>query len=298
MTIIIEKLGKKFNDLNVLKDITLKIEKDQITSIVGSNGSGKTTFLKCIGTLLIPDSGKITYNQKDRKDIRKNISFLSAESNCLYNNLTILQNIRYFLEIKRIKFDKKKLEEINYYLDLFDLTSKKNTVVSKLSTGMKQKVSIIISISQDTEIILLDEPSLGLDFDSLKVLKRILFKLKKEKIIIVTSHDINLIEDISDSIIVLAKGELKYEGAMIDFKKVSPKVKVSITLDLPVSTDLKNKLKIYSNDLEYNGNNINGSLLRECLNEFLEKITSSEYKIINLETNNLFKDNFDKILTS
>ena len=298
MSIIIKNLGKKFNDFEVLKDITLTIEKNQINSIVGLNGSGKTTLLKCIGTLLEFDTGNITYNLKNKRNIRKNISFLSAGTISLYNQLTVCQNIRYFLEIKKVKIDKKKQDEIDYFLDLFNLTSKKNSILSKLSTGMKQKIAIIISITQNTEILLLDEPSLGLDFDSLKIFKEILLNLKKEKIIINTSHDINLIEDISDRLIILSEGALIYEGDINNFKNVSPKISISIILNLPISDNLKTILEVYSNDLNYQNNILNGSILKKDLNDFLEKITSSDYKILNLETNNLFKDNFDKILTS
>ena len=118
-------------------------------------------------------------------------------SKSLYNNLTVWENIRYFLEIKRTNFILKQ-KEVNYYLELFDLINKKKTLVSNLSTGMRQKVSIIIAFVQDSKILLLDEPSLGLDFESVNMLKTALKKMKDEKIIIITSHDISLIEDISD----------------------------------------------------------------------------------------------------
>jgi ABC-2 type transport system ATP-binding protein len=297
VSIFIKNLSKSFGDLPALKDITLTLENSSITSIVGPNGSGKTTLLKCIGTLLTADGGEIEYKGIDKKNIRKNISFVLEGSKSLYNNLTVWENIRYFLEIKRTNFILKQ-KEVNYYLELFDLINKKKTLVSNLSTGMRQKVSIIIALVQDSKILLLDEPSLGLDFESVNMLKTALKKMKDEKIIIITSHDISLIEDISDYIVVLDKGILKYKGEMKEFKSITKNIKISIELDRSPSDDFKIKLMNYSNRLECENNFIKGIVSINTLNDLLEEIALSKYKIKNLETNATFEDNFCSILNS
>jgi len=152
LSIKVINICKQYGNFKALNDISFEIKKNTITSIVGHNGSGKTTLVKCLSTLLIYESGKIDffgeeYSYKNFKHIRKRISLLLDASRNLYFNLTLLQNIKYFLGINKTSF-KQKEDIINHFLERFSLIEHKNKLVSSLSKGMQQKTALIIALTQ------------------------------------------------------------------------------------------------------------------------------------------------------
>lgn len=176
MAIEVNNLNKKFGDFVALNNINLEIKKNTIVSIVGPNGSGKTTLVKCLSTLLLFDDGEIEFlgekfEYNKYKNFRKRISVLLDSSRSLYFNLTVMQNIQYFLEIKGTNFKDKK-DIINYYINEFSLEQHTDKLISSLSRGMQQKTALIIALTQNSDLLILDEPNLGLDLNSLSTLKK------------------------------------------------------------------------------------------------------------------------------
>lgn len=215
MNIICENLNKFYNKKQVLKDVTLNINSTQITSIVGSNGAGKTTLLRCISSLTCINQGEIIMNnedfvyyyskKQDLKIIRSYISALLGGNDILYNNLTIIENIRFFLALKKITFDSIKLE---YYLNLFDISKYRNSLVSSLSKGSRQKILLILNFLSNCKVLVFDEPTIGLDVTSINKFKLELKKIRENKIIIISSHDLNLVSDISDKVLFIDDGNI------------------------------------------------------------------------------------------
>lgn len=150
------------------------------------------------------------YSYKNYNQFRRRISLLLDASRNLYLNLTLQQNIKYFLEIKKTSF-KKKEELVNHYLECFSLVEQRNKLVSSLSKGMQQKTALIIALAQESEFVVLDEPNLGLDLEALSILKDILRKEAIKKTIVLTTQDVKLIEDVSDYLSVLNRGTLVYD---------------------------------------------------------------------------------------
>ena len=211
MNLKVKNIVKDFKDFK-LKNISFIIPDCSITSIIGNNGAGKTTLMKMLSTLSIPNSGEITfndisYNYKNFNRIRNKISVLFDSMGSLYMGLTVLQNIKYFLEISHNKYDEK---EVLKYLDLFSLSSSKNKVISKISKGMKQKVALIIALLRKSELLILDEPYLGLDYESVCLINNILIEQAKEKIIIISAQSLNPIDNPANYILKLSDGELEY----------------------------------------------------------------------------------------
>jgi len=211
MNLKVKNIVKDFKDFK-LKNISFIIPDCSITSIIGNNGAGKTTLMKMLSTLSIPNSGEITfndisYNYKNFNRIRNKISVLFDSMGSLYMGLTVLQNIKYFLEISHNKYDEK---EVLKYLDLFSLSSSKNKVISKISKGMKQKVALIIALLRKSELLILDEPYLGLDYESVCLINNILIEQAKEKIIIISAQSLNPIDNPANYILKLNDGKLEY----------------------------------------------------------------------------------------
>lgn len=211
MNLKVKNIVKDFKDFK-LKNISFIIPDCSITSIIGNNGAGKTTLMKMLSTLSIPNSGEIafndiSYNYKNFNRIRNKISVLFDSMGSLYMGLTVLQNIKYFLEISHNKYDEK---EVLKYLDLFSLSSSKNKVTSKISKGMKQKVALIIALLRKSELLILDEPYLGLDYESVCLINNILIEQAKEKIIIISAQSLNPIDNPANYILKLSDGKLEY----------------------------------------------------------------------------------------
>lgn len=213
MNLELKNLTKKFKDFE-LKNISFVIPSYSITSIIGNNGAGKTTLMKILATLSIPSSGEIIlngikYEYNNFSKIRKNISVLFDSTGSLYMGLTVLQNIKYFLEISNNKYDEK--EALNY-LDKFSLLKYKDKVTSKISKGMKQKVAIIIALLKNSQLLILDEPYLGLDYESICLINSILIEQSKKKIVIISAQTLNPIDNPANYILKINDGELEYFG--------------------------------------------------------------------------------------
>lgn len=199
------------------KNINLKINKGHIVGFLGANGAGKTTLIKTICNLINPTSGEIFIKGKNIKlypeVVHKNVGVVLEGARNLYNFLSIDDNIRYFSYLN--KLDKGYIEKNKtYLLELFELKDKHNEVVNNLSRGMQQKVAIIIAILKDPDILILDEPTLGLDVMSKIKMKKLLKELSRNlnKTLIISSHDMDVIEEVCDRVAFFDKGQLiKYD---------------------------------------------------------------------------------------
>lgn len=191
------------------------MKKGSITAILGYNGSGKTTTIKSICNLIIPEEGEIKLLGESNKKQIKHISALFEGTRNLYWRLTPVENLRYFAGIRGLggAYIEKRIEEL---LELFNLTSKKNEPVNNLSKGMQQKVAIAMTLICDTEIILLDEPTLGLDVESVVQIKELLRHISKEmnKTVFLSTHDLKVVEDVCDDVIILSKGKVVAEDGV------------------------------------------------------------------------------------
>lgn len=202
-------LSKQFGNIKAVDDTSFIVEKGSICGILGPNGSGKTTTIKSICNLVIPDSGEIKIFGNSNKRSLNRISALFEGTRNLYWKLTPRENLRYFCGIRGIG-GKNIEKEINFLLDRFNLTDKKDITVNNLSRGMQQKVAIAMTLIVNTDIILLDEPTLGLDVQSHVDIKNILEEISSElnKTILLSTHDMNLVQSICRDVVVINKGKL------------------------------------------------------------------------------------------
>lgn len=202
---------KNSKKIVALEDITFEIKKGEVVGLLGMNGAGKTTLIKTLCNLIEPDKGEIyinnlTINHKDKRVV-KFISTVMEGNRNIYWKLSIIENVDYFLGIRGLKKNKEKL---NSLLDRFDLYLKRNEQVKNLSRGMQQKVAIIIALMLDTEVLILDEPTLGLDVGANEEIRKLLLNIVKneQKTILISSHDMNLIEKLCTRVIIINNGKI------------------------------------------------------------------------------------------
>lgn len=212
----INNLHKKFGENQVLKGVDLEIEKG-VLAILGPNGSGKTTLNKCILGMVFPDKGDILIdNQNISKqwEYRKQIDYLPQIAN-FPNNITVAELIKMIKDLRNIN-DK----EEKRFIDLFKLSSFLNKKLNNLSGGTKQKVNLLLTFMFDNPILILDEPTTGLDPAALIILKQLIMEAKeKGKTILVTSHIMDFVEEISDEIIFILEGKIYFKGTITKLKE-------------------------------------------------------------------------------
>ncbi|MGI9534697.1 MAG: heme ABC exporter ATP-binding protein CcmA [Thermodesulfobacteriota bacterium] len=212
ISIRVQGLNKSYGFLKVLNNIDLDFYKGEFVTFFGPNGAGKTTLIKILSTLIKPDSGEIKINEfnlkKEVQEIRKVVGLISHE-NFLYHNLTVKENMKFFGELYGIS---NLSEIITSNLKKLDIYSKKDELVRNLSNGMKQRVSIARAILHGPEILLFDEPFVGLDYEGISLLMDLLNESKeKAKTVVITTHDLNLGLKHCDTVIVLDNGSIKYK---------------------------------------------------------------------------------------
>lgn len=205
----IKKMSFCYKKYTVLQDISCSFEKGKIYSILGHNGAGKTTFIRlCLG-LLTPKSGSIEY-------VGNPVLSYMPDRGGLFELLTVEQNLTTFLNLNEVpKAEQQQFIEDN--LHKWKLHSKKKNLVNQLSSGQRQRLSLIIAEINHPDIYFLDEPTNGIDINSQELLNQHLLKLKeKGSTIIISSHNINMIEEVSDEVVIINEHEIAYRGCIAD----------------------------------------------------------------------------------
>lgn len=199
----LEKIRKSFKNNLVLKDVSFTVDTGEVVGLVGLNGSGKSTIIRIISGLIIQDNGTI-------ENDFKNIGVLLEGSRNIYHFLTVRENIKYFSILNNIDDDYVE-NFIKKYIALFGLEDKLDEEVGNLSRGMIQKVSIMILLAQNPDIIIMDEPTLGLDIISTIQIREIIQDIVKEKnkTVLIVSHDTKLLDSVADRILFLKDGEIE-----------------------------------------------------------------------------------------
>ncbi len=228
LVIEIQNLKKGFGNLEVLKDVSLKLHKGENLVVIGKSGSGKSVLIKCIVRLLMADAGKIevlgneisSLKRGDLNELRKKIGFL-FQSGALYDSMTVRQNLEFPLRrVKRDMTEKEISEKVMEVLENVGLADVLNKMTSELSGGMRKRISLARTIIVDPLIMLYDEPTTGLDpvtSDEISALMNIVKEKYKTSSIIIT-HDIECARQTADRIIMLKDGEVYTEGTLSDFE--------------------------------------------------------------------------------
>lgn len=219
-----KNIEKRFGKYEVLKNISLNIEPGKITAIVGPNGSGKTTIIKSILGLVKPDSGEILINNVSViKEFlyRKEIGYMPQVAS-FPDNLTVSEVFNMISDLRK--------QQINGSAEIIktlNLQPELNKKIRTLSGGNKQKVSACIALMFNPKIIILDEPTAGLDpVAAANLKKKIIEQRNAGKTIILTSHIMAEIEELSDNILFLIEGKILFNGKVSDLVELSGQAKL------------------------------------------------------------------------
>ena len=219
-----KELGPEFldkNELHAVNDVSFSCRPGRVFGLLGPNGAGKTTTLRIIATMLRPTSGRVEVAgvdaATDPRGVRDKIGFLTGNTG-LYHRLTALEMVKYHADLHQmndVEFERRK-EQIFGMLDMDHFANRR---VDKLSTGMKQKVSIARTIIHDPEVVVFDEPTSGLDVMTSRSIIRLIRSCRDEgKTVLFSTHHMSEVQQLCDDIAIIHNGRLFYSGSREEFE--------------------------------------------------------------------------------
>jgi len=204
----LRKLSKSFGKKQILKDITLDIKNKEIVGLVGKSGCGKSTLLKILVGYYDQDKGKILLDNKEvtSKELKKIVGYTTQE-NSFYDKLTVEENMKYYAGLYNIKDNKK---QIVHMLKLVGLSDHKKTVAENISGGMKRRLDFAISLLHDPKVLILDEPTTGLDPFLIEQFWNIVLDVAKseDKSVIICSHILPEVVKYCTKVAIMENGKI------------------------------------------------------------------------------------------
>lgn len=208
----------------VLKGIDLQIKEGEIFGILGPNGAGKTTLLSILSTLLLPDRGKVQILGIDALTngarIRERVNISSGNANFLWS-LTVKENLHFYAMLYGL-VGRQREEKVNALIDLLDLREHQNVLFDRISTGMKQRLSLAKCLLNDPDVLFLDEPTVGLDPNAAVRIREEIHSIQKERkmTVLLTTHNMREAESLCGRIAFLKEGEILTTGTAEALKRM------------------------------------------------------------------------------
>lgn len=263
----VKDVSKSFGDVEALKGVSFHIRKGEIFGFLGPNGAGKSTTINILNTLLQPDKGEVLIedlNIKNHKDNCKSSIGVVPQEIALYEDLSAYNNLMFWGSLYNIpKAELRK--KVDNALDLVGLSDKKNQSIKTYSGGMKRRINIASSILHSPKILLMDEPTVGVDPQSRNNVFEVIEKLNKEGMtIIYTTHYMEEAERLCDTIAIIDNGNVVAQGTLKELREIS-EVKDILTIKL---SDQNNGIleKIKESISSHNIDNNSHTLKIECVN--------------------------------
>ncbi len=292
-----DNLCKTFKNKNRLvkavNNVNFSIQKGSLVGLLGPNGAGKTTTIKCICRLINPTSGKIFIDKIDiiknqRYAFNKIAAVLEGNRN-IYWRLTVMENLQFFSGLHGFSIKETKTE-CNKLIEFFDLQDKVNVQVRFISRGMQQKLAIACTLMKKTDILLLDEPTVGLDVEKTYEIQNLLkqMALNENKTILLSSHNLQVVENVCERVIIINNGNIIADEKLENIKKLHQTRNYHIDLETEISENLKNILnntfadsKILIRSNGKNGSEINIELINSCMIYQLLDLLRTNGSVIN-----------------
>lgn len=215
----INNITKKYGSFVALDNVSFNINEKECFTLLGFNGAGKTTLINILSTTLKQTSGSVYIKgldiSKNSYEI-KNIINISPQETAVAKNLTVRENLNFIADLYEIDKKEEKVEKI---ISEFNLEDKSEVLAKKLSGGQLKRLSLALAVITEPEILFLDEPTLGLDILARKNLWNIIKKLKNKITILLTTHYLEEVEELTDRVAILCKGKVKAIGTIKEILK-------------------------------------------------------------------------------
>lgn len=247
MSIQVDSVVKNYGHQKALNQVSFSIDSGEIVGFLGPNGAGKSTMMKIITTYIEPTSGSVSVNGFDTinkgMQVKRSIGYL-PEHNPLYLDFYVKEYLKFHADIHKI--GKERIQEVIDLVGLIDIKGKK---IGQLSKGYRQRVGLAAAILHDPEVLILDEPTTGLDPNQLKEIRGLIKEIGKKKTILLSTHIMQEVEAMCDRVIIINKGNIVADRKLSDFMSEQKQV-IQVEFDLRIEESLLQKLinlKEYTN---------------------------------------------------
>lgn len=240
MSIKAENLTKSYNGIKAINNLNFEVQTGQIVGFIGPNGAGKSTTIKILTGYLMPDSGNVFINgQKispNSIQIRRQIGYL-PEHNPLYTDMYIKEYLKYCAEINGIKPSKQLIDNI---IETTGLTVEQNKKIAQLSKGYRQRVGLAAALIHNPSVLILDEPTTGLDPNQIVEIRNLIAQLGKQKTVLLSTHLMQEVQAICTRIIIINKGNIIVDELQQNIHKFSNSEKFVFVVEFENDMQLKN----------------------------------------------------------
>jgi ABC-2 type transport system ATP-binding protein len=280
-------------------DVTFQVRTGEILGLLGPNGAGKTTTIKMICGLITPDAGTVLIAGRDlrreRRQCLQRIAAVLEGNRNLYWRLTARENLAYFAG-NRGQGGPAVRQKIEQLLARFRLLDKGNEAVSNLSRGMQQKLAIAVAFLADTEVILLDEPTLGLDVETGYEIRELLREIAAEgRTVIISTHDMPVVQDLCERTVIINQGRIVADERVSDLLALFATRAYAVTLTEPLGESLETALRNAFPLLELGGDRRDFTVSLENADEIYRLVALLERERTPLEGIDRRTINFEQV---
>lgn len=241
MSIEVNSISKSYGEQKALNEISFKIEKGEIVGFLGPNGAGKSTLMKILTTYLLADSGSALVNSHDvmseAKAVQRSIGYL-PEHNPLYLDLYVREYLAFNADVYGVP--KSRIEEV---IQLTGLTPESHKKIGQLSKGYRQRVGLANALLHDPEVLILDEPTTGLDPNQLMEIRNVIKNAGKNKTVFLSTHIMQEVEAICDRVIIIDKGQIVADNKLDHLVTADKEQVIEVEFDYKVEEQLLAKLE-------------------------------------------------------
>ncbi len=297
MSISVQNISKFYGDQKALNNISFTIKKGEIVGFLGPNGAGKSTMMKILTTYINSSEGNAAVNEYDvttqQKNVQQSVGYL-PEHNPLYLEMYVKEFLTFNADIYKVK--KERIEEV---ISLTGLTSESHKKINQLSKGYRQRVGLANALLHNPDVLILDEPTTGLDPNQLVEIRELIKSFGKEKTIFLSTHIMQEVEAICDRVIIINKGELVIDTPISELKNNQEQL-IEVEFDFRVEDQLLKRLPNVADakntfgmtwEITFNTKEDMRSLIFDFAKE-------NELKILKMDTKNATLENMFRELTA
>ena len=239
MALVLDKIKKKYGHLEALQGISMELRTGEVVGLLGPNGAGKSTLMKILTGVIDHWEGAISYNGKNLKNSLKSIQQITGylpENNPLYEDFYVLEYLQFTASLYKIKN-----APLDFVLNQVGLDAYKNRKISTLSKGYQQRVGLAAALLHDPEILILDEPTTGLDPNQMVSIRKLIRTLGEDKIVILSSHILSEVETVCDRVAIIKEGKLVADKNLEELRKGQQQI-IQVEFDYRVETEALSKI--------------------------------------------------------
>jgi|TARA_Y100000389_G_scaffold186183_1_gene206269 ABC-2 type transport system ATP-binding protein len=239
VALVLDKIKKKYGHLEALQGISMELRTGEVVGLLGPNGAGKSTLMKILTGVIDHWEGAISYNGKNLRNSLKSIQQITGylpENNPLYEDFYVLEYLQFTASLYKIKN-----APLDFVLNQVGLDAYKNRKISTLSKGYQQRVGLAAALLHDPEILILDEPTTGLDPNQMVSIRKLIRTLGEDKIVILSSHILSEVETVCDRVAIIKEGKLVADKNLEELRKGQQQI-IQVEFDYRVETEALSKI--------------------------------------------------------